>query len=713
MVRRRVGGATRLASVAGAVGLLAAALVGVASSRALAATELRLVAGSPAPPPGARALGPLAPGTEIEADVVLRPRAPGALARLATAVSTPGSGERGEYLSERSLADRFGPTRAEDRAVERSLARFGLRVLGTSPDHLTVRVAGDPGELGAAFHTGFRSYRLASGDVAYANDRPATLAGRAAGLVETVVGLSDLDPLTSSLVRERPLSRPASSAHHAARRDGAPEPCGAATGVRFEGGYTANQLAHRYGLDPLYADGDTGKGVTVGLFELEKFSLSDIATYESCYGLSTPVSVVKVDRGARGPADGSGEAALDIEDVAGLAPGASVVVYEAPNSLRGYLDELQYIVDHPTAEVVSTSWGQCEPQMGADRAAQLRLATAESTLYEFAAAEGQTWLAAAGDDGSTDCNSLLAPDDQLAVDDPGSQPYVTSVGGTTLKLGVQGHPETVWNDSGSQDDATGGGVSELWPMPAYQASAPSSLHVVNAESSGATCEVPAGYCREVPDLSADADPHTGYVVYWGGDWQPIGGTSAAAPLVAAIAVLADASRACAGASVGFLNPSLYELAGSSRYRDDFTDVTVGDNDYRWSFYAGGLYRAGTGYDMASGLGTPRATAPGGGLVAGLCSGLRVAPPGIDSISPDAGPASGGSRVTVVGFGFAHVTAVYFGWRRARFQLFQVREGRPTKLVAVAPPGTGLQWVTVVAGREVSAHVPGDEFHYLS
>ncbi len=164
-------------------------------------------------------------------------------------------------------------------------------------------------------------------------------------------------------------------------------------------------------------------------------------------------------------------------------------------------------------------------------------------------------------------------------------------------------------------------------MPGYQSQAAASapwLNVVNSESAGATCGAPAGsYCREVPDVSADADPMDGYMTYWNGQsstnggalsgWQSVGGTSAVAPLWAAVFALAEASPACAGNLIGFADPTLYALASSSQsaYSSYFNDVTNNainpagnSNDLAASGNSAGLYQAGAGYDMATGLGTP-------------------------------------------------------------------------------------------------------------
>ncbi|HEX4282183.1 MAG TPA: putative Ig domain-containing protein, partial [Solirubrobacteraceae bacterium] len=166
------------------------------------------------------------------------------------------------------------------------------------------------------------------------------------------------------------------------------------------------------------------------------------------------------------------------------------------------------------------------------------------------------------------------------------------------------------------------GVSSFWKMPGYQAQAPSFLHVINGHSSGANCAASSGDCREVPDVSADGDPATGYMIYWNGSgdagvtqpkgWQAVGGTSAAAPAWAALIALANASARCAGTPIGFANPALYYAAGSA-YGSDFSDITSGNNDM--TGLQGGLYPAGSGYDMATGLGSPNATA----LAQSLCT----------------------------------------------------------------------------------------------
>ena len=191
----------------------------------------------------------------------------------------------------------------------------------------------------------------------------------------------------------------------------------------------------------------------------------------------------------------------------GLAPQAKVAVYEGPNSGSGPYDTFSAIITHHVAQVVTASWGQCEPLNGFGQA------QSENTLFQQAAAEGMSIFSASGDDGSEDC---FPEDPTPAVDDPASQPYVTGVGGTHIASLGPRPSENVWND-GVTVGAGGGGVSSFWSMPSYQSAAPASLHVINSGSTGSDCGASSGYCREVPDVSADADPGTGYVIYWNGN----------------------------------------------------------------------------------------------------------------------------------------------------------------------------------------------------
>ncbi|MHB1511227.1 MAG: protease pro-enzyme activation domain-containing protein [Acidimicrobiales bacterium] len=605
----------------GSAAIVSPAVAGAAltpSARGSLAPSVR-VGAAPRPPNAARALGSLPAAAKLHIDVVLQPRDPAALARFATNVSTPGSPLYRHYLARGQFPNVFGPTTAAVAAVEGALRADGLQLGAISANHLSIPVTATAARLSTAFSTEFHRYEMPSGRIAFANTTAPLFPRSVAHLVQAVIGLDNLGlARPMGLVTAPKRATPAVTPHVVT---GGPQPCAPAiaAGITYSS-YTADQLASAYQFSSLYGAGDFGAGQTVAIYELAPNYTSDISSYQTCYGTSASVSYVPVDGGSGAFGTGNGiEAALDIEDVIGLAPQANIDVYQGPNNGgSGPYDTYSAIVTADSAQVISTSWGLCEPSATAS------LVTAENTLFEQAATQGQSIFAAAGDSGSEDCGKGSAT---LAVDDPASQPYVTGVGGTTLTALGPPPTETVWNESASGKGAGGGGISTYWTMPSYQANAPSSLNVINANSSGSACGAATGYCRQVPDVSADADPYSGYVIYYTGTgdggrtgWVGAGGTSAATPLWAALMALINADSTCAGKPIGFANPALYGVAGSASYSNAFQDVTVGNNDYTGS--NGGLYPAGTGYDMASGLGTPNAS----GLSTLLCNAVAGPPP---------------------------------------------------------------------------------------
>lgn len=614
--------------------------------------------------------------------VALRPRDPAALAKAATAISTPGSPEFHRYLSVAQFAARFGAPRAALDAVSGVLRAHGLHVAPAGANRLSVTVSGSARALRSAL--GPRALRLR---VARTHGRPRPTPGTATERVlrRYVQAVIDLDPSPGTRRKARaPVRRAPRARRRASRRglpgwarkrrarphaiglgpalSGGPQPCAAASGAvrpsTFGPGWTANQIAYAYDFGPLYRAGDKGQGVTVALYEQEPELRSDVAAFERCYGTRTQVSYVRVGRGS-GTGAGTGEATGDIDQLISLAPKARVIVYNGPANSPGASDPiLEEIVSQDRARVISSSWGDCEPEEG--RAA----ATVDNNLLEEAAIQGQTFVTASGDDGAEDCYAPGSDHDRaVTVDSPSSSPWATAVGGTLLRS-LAPLRETVWNnarsgnvaDSGITPGASGGGISRFWQMPAYQAQAPSTLGVVGPRSSGAPCRAPVGgWCREVPDVSASADPMEGYSTLFEGQWQTWGGTSAAAPVWAALFALADAAPGCAAHPVGFVNPALYALAGhafvNGRYDAYFNDVTSGDNDLLGVNH--GAFPAGPGYDMASGLGTPRAAQ----IVAGLCAQtLRIHPIAGERVMRAGEPLNVQLRVTAPPAG---VTAVSF------------------------------------------------------
>ncbi|MGH9083199.1 MAG: protease pro-enzyme activation domain-containing protein, partial [Acidimicrobiales bacterium] len=633
--------------------------------------------------------------TPVSVDVALGVPDPEGLSAFVAAVSTPAGAQYGHYLTPNQFATRFAPSQSAVDAVDRWLAAEGLTPGATPGDRLYVPASGSASAVSAAFGSPLATVRLPSGQAAFLPSAAPTVPQPLAPTVDAVVGLSTVQRWHPLVTARRAAPAPTVTGATTAGGGGAvlgpttaPVACPTGRGTGSVRSYT--RLADAYDMAGLYAQGRSGAGVTVDVMELEASTLAELATFDTCYGIDPTVRTVPVDGGAGPPISGATpppglESALDIETVSALAPAATIDVFQGPSTGAGPFDTLQAMATTPAATVVSTSWGQCE--LGAKPTATsppLR----EAPFFEQMAAEGKTVLAAAGDAGSEGCwyagtqrtSTPIPPGTtQLAVDDPASQPTVTGVGGTSLGPTTSPATQTVWNTGGG---AGGGGVSAIWSMPKYQQatggvpSAP-TYPAGNPCPQRATTTVPAAGCRAVPDVSADAAPASGYRVFFDGSWMVgIGGTSAAAPLWAALVALTD--QGCA-APLGDVNPKLYSPATAGA----LTDVTAGDNHLIAS--ATSKYHAGPRYDLASGLGTPdgmrlaAALQPSGGC------------PTVTGLSTREGLLGGGTTVTVSGRDLGSVTAVHFGSAMAA-----VRSSSTTSVTVVTPAATALGPVAVTA-----------------
>lgn len=341
--------------------------------------------------------------------------------------------------------------------------------------------------------------------------------------------------------------------------------------------FSAKDLASLYNFPP----GLNGAGQTIGIIELGGgYNTADLQTYFQSVGLAVPsVTSVSVDGGANTPGgEADGEVELDIEVAGTIAPAAKFAVYFAPNTDQGFIDAITDAV-HDTARkpsVISISWGGPEDSW----TAQSR--TALDAALQDAATLGVTVTAASGDNGSSDG----AGDGQLHVDFPAASPYALACGGTTLKASAgKITSESVWNETASNNGSTGGGVSTVFALPAYQQKA-------GVPANPATNFVGRG----VPDVSGNADPETGYQVVVDGQSVVVGGTSAVAPLWAGLVALFNQKL---GSPLGLLQPKLYSLGESV-----FRDITNGNNDDSGL----GNYSAKAGWDACTGLGSPNGTA---------------------------------------------------------------------------------------------------------
>ena len=680
----------------------------MAASAALPAAEPAVAAAAPSVrvdggglPAGAVVVGAVAPSQRISGEVDLAPNHPAGLNRFVAAVADPTNPLYRHFLTVAQFRSRFGASSSTTAAVTGWLHHAGLGHVAVAPDGLFVTFRGPARIVDRTFGAQLVRTRSAGQPAGMATVGAPAVPASLLGAVTGVLGLRRGTPSSPQFVGRRTLTpvqpdvQPMRQARVAAN-DVVPQACPQASQVASSvGAYTASNLAQAYQADPLYQAGQQGSGIRVALFELEPFSATDIADYQQCMGTHATVNTVPVD-GGTGTGAGSGEAALDIETVLGLAPRATVDVYEGVNgSDSNIVDVYAAIANANVDQVVSTSWGGCEAFT--DPA----LRSAEANVFAQMAAQGQTVFAATGDTGSEGCDSTGST--ALSVDDPASQPDVTAVGGVSLQSLSNPPAETAWNDcqnmaagSCTTGGAGGGGVSADWPMPSWQ----QGPGVVEPQSSGQPCGNPGGLCREVPDVSASADPAHGDLIVWNGYWTSIGGTSAAAPLWAAFAGLADQGCFTPGQGpghlVGMANPALYQAAVGAN--PPFTDVTSGNNDYTGT--AGGEYPAGPGYDMATGWGSPIATR----LVADLqpAGGCPV----VSGLSTTSGPTTGGTSVTVEGTGLARPVAVHFGTVAAASYSYDSATGT---LTAVAPSSSaGTVDLTVTTANGTSAADPADD-----
>jgi kumamolisin len=574
-----------------------------------------------APLPGATAAGPLDTSARAEVTLVLRRRA-----ELPEGVITgPGA------LTSDELAERYGADPADVALVTQAMQSRGLEVTEVHPATRRIKVAGTLADLSAAFGTTLSqvSSTDATGRQVTHRYREGPLYVPAAldGVVTAVLGLD---------------TRPAMRPHFRPR-------AAAAQGTS----YPPNQVADIYQFPP----NTTGAGQTIAVIELGGgFSTSDLTSYFGQLGLAVPtITAVSVDGAANAPgSDPNGadvEVALDIQVIGAAAPGAAQVVYFAPNNGdQGFVDAISEASSaSPTPIAISISWGESEDSWTAQGRQAMDAAIAD------AAALGITVCVAAGDNGSGDA----VTDGQVHCDFPASSPHALGCGGTKLLADPATgaiSSEVVWNETATNEGAGGGGVSDQFPVPAWQASAgvparaagtsaggaspaagpaagaaasgeheghegherhwwqrsgehESHRHHGGTEGSGGTggTEGSSGTGgaggsssggaggRGVPDVAGNADPTTGYQIMSDGKSQVVGGTSAVAPLWSAlIARLAQAT----GQRFGLINTALY--AGISPGSDvpGFRDITSGNN---------GAYSAGPGWDACSGLGVPIGT----------------------------------------------------------------------------------------------------------
>ena len=561
---------------------------------------------------------------------------------------TPGDAMFGKFLTPAQVEAQFGPNESDVARVMAQLTASGLAVERATSTTLTA--TGKVATMEQAFHTSLHQFVMPatakhpSFTFRAAKTAPVVPANIAPA-VRGVIGLNN-NPVFSPHLKFAP-----------ATLGGSPviRNPGSTSGVDTESGaLTVKDFAILYDVNPLYAKGVTGKGRTVGIVTLANFTPSDVFAYWSSLNLKVNakrLTVINIDGGPGAPSDASGsdETTLDVEQSGGIAPGANIIVYQSPNTDQGFLDAFARAVHDNKADSFSTSWGEWEffdSTAGGDQVTdEFSHETVSSlqALHEvlvLAALQGQTAFAAAGDCGAYDVFDEVAANfsTPLSVDNPASDTAIVAAGGTTLP-GVQefGLPdgstfsinvptERVWgwdyltplcnalglDPLGNCDifpGGGGGGVSVFFPMPLYQfgifgtqQSQPHQSFVDNSTSPPTVdFALPAHFFgRNVPDVSFNADPDTGYSLFYTSNRHGFevetfgGGTSFVSPQLNGVTALLAQN---AGHRLGLLNVTLYNAArlGLTQGRHAVINtISTGDN---W------FYKARDGYSPAVGLGT--------------------------------------------------------------------------------------------------------------
>jgi hypothetical protein len=489
------------------------------------------------------------------------------------------------WLTPEQYAERFGLAQGDFDQISAWISSQGFHIDHASRSHTYISFSGTAAQVRDTFGTELRRYTV-DGRRHFANEREVIVPAELEPLIATLRGLDDF----------RPLRRP-SPTPRATNSDGAHA-------------LSPGDLAVIYNAAALHKAGITGKGQRIAVAGASNFKMDDVRQFRAMFGLpkSDPKLVLLPGEDDPGIVEEEvSEALLDVEWAGALAPNASIVFVYGSDAW----DAAAYAIDQNIAPVVSLSYGGCEAHY-----TDPRTQAAFRGLAQQASTQGITWIAASGDAGAADCDDhgATAGVSGIGVDLPASVPEITAVGGTEFSEGTGKYwstdnqnnltsalsyiPEKAWNDTvpGKALMAGGGGTSIVYPKPSWQTGP----------------GVPNDNARHVPDISLTASwKHDPYLIFWDGEVVSAGGTSASAPLFAGALALLNQYVVDHGLQdepgLGNINPRLYQLAQTTT--GVFHDITVGDiivpckagtRDCTNGAYG---YKAGPGYDQATGLGS--------------------------------------------------------------------------------------------------------------
>lgn len=504
------------------------------------------------------------------------------LEKLLLEQQDPASANYHKWLTPEQYADRFGVSQEDIAKLTDWLQQQGLRVTAVARGRNSVSCEGAASDVARAFRTELHRFRGTTRDH-FANISDPSLPVALTAIVSSVQGLDNFGLHPRSV---RPKYTSGGGSHYLSPED----------------------LATIYNIKPLYGMGFTGAGMKMVIAGQSRVDLADIQAYRTRFNLPANDPETMLVPNSRDPGTVSGdmgEADLDLEVAGAVVPDAKLLYVYSYNVMTA----VQYAIDQNLAPVISVSYGSCEPQTSRSQMTQMQAWARQAN------AQGITWINASGDSGGADCISGSSTSGGgLAVDTPSNIPEVTGIGGTrfddsggqywTRVNGDQGGsalsyiPEIVWNDSAPGDpSAGGGGSSAIFSKPVWQTGP----------------GVPTDAFRNSPDVSlaASAD-HVGYLIYTEGKLSVFGGTSAATPVFAGIALLMNQYLVSTGAQatvgLGNMNPRMYALAQTTS--GVFHDVTSGDNivtvtcrSTRTCTPGSFGYAAAAGYDQATGLGS--------------------------------------------------------------------------------------------------------------
>jgi hypothetical protein len=501
----------------------------------------------------AQPLGLMQPTEPLSVAITLPFRNREALTNLLREITDPRSPNYRHYLTREEFTERFGPTEEDYNALKEFARAHGLPIHNEHANRMLLEIGGTVGDLERAFHTTMRLYRHPTeARTFYAPEKEPSL-----DIKVPVLSIRGLDNFALAQPRIQNITSPKGQ-----------EVAANGTGSGPGGGFRGNDFRAAYVPGTTL----TGAGQSVGLVQFDGYSAADIAYYETQAGWpSVTLSNVLLNGASGNPSADSNnvtEVTMDIETTISMAPGlARVILYIAPNP-SPFEVVLNRMVSDNAARQLSCSW--FIPGGSADSAAD--------QIFQEMAAQGQTFFDASGDG---DAYTSL-------IDFPSDNPFITQVGGTTLTTDGAGGArlsETVWNRSNGT--GSGGGTSTQYGIPSWQ------TNIDMSANQGSTT------MRNAPDVAMAGD--NVYVRVNGGD-KIVAGTSCSAPLWAGVAALINQEAAAAGQPpIGFINPTLDQLASAPNYPSHFFDITNGDNTKSTSLTK---FYATNGYDLCTGWGTP-------------------------------------------------------------------------------------------------------------